>query len=76
MFDQGKIVPLVNQLNTGKSQTEIVKNALESIFDKPTDFYRWFNDKQDLEIIKNKVVSMEGRSTKRLSDTFKERFEE
>ncbi|MFD1036928.1 hypothetical protein ACFQ3N_00600 [Virgibacillus byunsanensis] len=67
-------VPLENQLKTGKTKTKRVMNALENIFNSPTEFYNMFEEKRKIQ--NTKVVSMEDsiRNKKTLLDDFKGKF--
>ncbi|NOU72548.1 hypothetical protein GC098_14115 [Paenibacillus sp. LMG 31458] len=69
-------VPLINQLRTGNKQTEVVSNALNRIFDKPVDFYNWYDDRVLAEEESGKIVSIDNvRTEKRISSVLKQRFE-
>lgn len=68
-----KDVPLRNQLNTGSSQTEIVRRALEGIFGKPDEFYDWYESKSKDD---SKIVSMPSRNKESIAEKIKNRFKQ
>ncbi|WP_251552386.1 hypothetical protein [Neobacillus muris] len=67
-YSSNKEVPLLNLLDTrNKSQTIIVKKALEGIFNEPTDFYKWYEQmKSTNEDKKDNVVPL--KSERSLAD--------
>lgn len=72
-YSSNKEVPIVNHLDTGHKQTTIVKKALENIFSNPSDFYNWYEAKQ--ETSRNKtgnVIPL--KSEKTLADEFSDIF--
>lgn len=72
-YSSNKKVPLADHLNTGEKQTDIVKSALENIFNNPSDFYNWYETKQEVsEKIKDNVVPLKKEKT--LADEFSDIF--
>lgn len=72
-YSSVKDVPLVNHLDTGQKQTNIVKKALENIFSNPLDFYNWYETKlESSENSKNNVIPLKKEKT--LADEFSDIF--
>lgn len=73
-YSSNKKVPLVNLLDTKeKSQTLIVKKALEGIFSNPADFYNWYNEKLSESLtIKDNILPLKNKKT--LADEYEDIF--
>jgi len=70
-------VPLLNQLDIQNLEVGIFKEALEGMFDKPTQFYQWFEDKveEGKQMNDSKIVSInETKTKKNLSTSIKNRY--
>ncbi len=70
-------VPLLNQLDIQNLEVGIFKEAMEGMFDKPTQFYQWFEDKveEGKQMNDSKIVSInETKTKKNLSTSIKNRY--
>lgn len=72
-YSAEKETPLIDHLTTGKKRTSIVKRALEDIFNSPSEFYTWYEEKAlDSHKESNNVIPL--RKDKTLADEFNDIF--
>ncbi|MGG0475533.1 hypothetical protein ABEY96_25475 [Priestia aryabhattai] len=63
-YSNDKDIPIKDQLNMGKGKTKRVQKALEDIFNAPTEFYTWYEEKKSHETnSENKVIDIKHRKT-------------